>query len=203
MASHNKELSSTDVSSPEVEKNCPQLALNKPLEVRSVSCLMLCLKVYAPGAGRQEVLKYSRGSKEKEPVSAQEHTAESGKGPRAYWLSSTLTVRLGRDNHDMDCWEGLRECGERALELFSWALKIARTEIQGERWDIHCGDKWMETKPWEKRSSCKKAGLGDVTLATSISYIQVHPDFPAYPWPGPLPQPAYPVATVPRAHSAF
>lgn len=54
-------------------------------------------------AGRQEVLKYSRGSKEKEPVSAQEHTAESGKGPCAYRLSSALTVQLGQDNHDMDC----------------------------------------------------------------------------------------------------
>ena len=46
MATHNKELSSPDVNSPEVEKNCPQLALNKPLEVRSMSCLMLCLRVY-------------------------------------------------------------------------------------------------------------------------------------------------------------
>ena len=47
-------------------------------------------------------------------------------------------------------------------------VKVARTEIQRERWSIHCGDKWMETKPWEKQSSCKKAGLGAATLATSM-----------------------------------
>lgn len=57
-----------------------KLALNKLLEVRSMSCLMLCLKAYVLGAGRQEVLKYSRGGlKRKETVSAQEDTAESGK----------------------------------------------------------------------------------------------------------------------------
>ena len=175
MATHSKELSSPDVHSPEAEENCPQLGLNEPLEVRSLSRLMLCLRVYAPGVGMQEVLQYSRGSKEKEPVSAQEHTAESGKGLRAHRLSSPLTMQLGPDDRDMDHWEGLHECAERALELFSGALKVARTEFQGERWNIHCGDECMETKPWEKQSSCKKAGLGPVTLATSVKKVKVKP----------------------------
>lgn len=74
MATHNKELSSPDVHSPEAEKNCLQLTLNELLEVRSMSCLMLCLRVYAPGAGMQEVLKYSRGSKERVSLSPGAHS---------------------------------------------------------------------------------------------------------------------------------
>lgn len=117
----------------------------------------------------------TQGGLKRESVSAQEHTAESGKGPRAHRLSSPLTVQLGRDDHDMDRWEGLHEYGERALELFSGALKVAGTEMQGERWNIHCGDECMETKPWEKQSSCKKAGLGPVTLATCVKKMKVKP----------------------------
>ena len=69
-----------------------------------MSCLMLCLRAYVLGAGRQEVLKYSKGSKEKETVSAQEDTAESGKRSRAHRLSSALTIQLGQNNHDMNCF---------------------------------------------------------------------------------------------------
>lgn len=50
-----------------------------------MSCLMLCLKAYVLGAGRQGGTQVLKGSKEKkETVSAQEDTAESGKRSRAH-----------------------------------------------------------------------------------------------------------------------